>query len=135
MEIRVLINFHKDWMQNVASRCFQLYSMITVSFKEILFDIFAKMFSKWSAADCCMWKRVKFISFSQKVFLLLIAKINYNFIFQNGKPFPSYRRFLMPLQQIAVWKHSDKRRNCSKQAIYPFNTMFSTFSHKLSIQL
>ena len=25
------------------------------------------------------------------------------------------------------WKHCDKRRNCSKQAISPFATMFSTF--------
>ena len=32
----------------------------------------------------------------------------------------SYRRFLMPLQLTAFGKHSDKRRNCSKQAISPF---------------
>ena len=41
----------------------------------------------------------------------------------------------MPLQQMAFWKHSDKRRICSKQAISRFATMFSTFSHRLSIQL
>ena len=45
------------------------------------------------------------------------------------KPFPSYRCFLAPLQQTAFWKHSEKRRNCSKWAISPFVTMFSTFSH------
>ena len=39
----------------------------------------------------------------------------------------------MPLQQRAFWKHSDKRRNCTKHAISPFATMFSTF--RLSIQL
>ena len=50
-------------------------------------------------------------------------------------PFPSYRRFLTPLQQTAIWKHSDKRRNCTKRAISPFATMFSTFCHRLSIQL
>ena len=49
--------------------------------------------------------------------------------------FPSYRRFLTPLQQTAVWKHSDKRRNCSKRAISPFDKMFSAFSHSLFIQL
>ena len=49
--------------------------------------------------------------------------------------FPSYRRFLTPLQQTAFWKQNDKRRNCSKQAISPFITMFSAFSHRLSIQL
>ena len=49
--------------------------------------------------------------------------------------FPSYRRFLTPMQQTAFWKHSDKRRNCSKRAISPFATMFSTFSHRLSIQI
>ena len=41
----------------------------------------------------------------------------------------------MPLQQAAFSKRSDKRRNCSKQAISPFATMFSTFSHRLSVQL
>ena len=47
----------------------------------------------------------------------------------------SYRRFLTPLQQTAFRKHCDKRRNCSKKAISPFATIFSTFSHRLSIQL
>ena len=42
---------------------------------------------------------------------------------------------LTPLQQTAFWKHSDKRRNYSKQAISHFATMFSTFSHRLSILL
>ena len=32
-------------------------------------------------------------------------------------------------------KTNDKRRNCSKRAISPFATMFSTFSHRISIQL
>ena len=41
--------------------------------------------------------------------------------------FPSYRRFLMPLQQTAFWKHCDKRRNCTKHAISPF-----AFCHRLS---
>ena len=40
-------------------------------------------------------------------------------------------KFLTPLQQTAFWKHSDKRRICSKQAISSFTTMFSTFSHKV----
>ena len=35
----------------------------------------------------------------------------------------------------AFWKHSDKRRNCSKQAISPFSTMFTTFSHRLYISI
>ena len=48
-------------------------------------------------------------------------------------PFPSYRRFLTPLQQTAFWKHSDKRRNCTKRAISSFATMFSTFGHIHSI--
>ena len=52
-----------------------------------------------------------------------------------SKPFPSYRRFLTPLQQTAFRKPSDKRRNCSKLAISPYSTMFTTFSHRLSIQL
>ena len=34
--------------------------------------------------------------------------------------------FLMPLQPTAYWKHVDKRRNCSKQAISPSVTMIST---------
>ena len=50
-------------------------------------------------------------------------------------PFPSYKRFLTPLQQTAFWKHSDKRSYFTKRAISPFATMFSTFSHRLSIQL
>ena len=37
------------------------------------------------------------------------------------------------LKQTAFWKHSDKRRNCTERAISPFVTMFSTFSHRLSI--
>ena len=44
----------------------------------------------------------------------------------KGKPFPSYRHFLIPLQQTAFWKLGDKRRNCSKWAISAFVTMFST---------
>ena len=51
------------------------------------------------------------------------------------QPSPSYRRFLTPLQQTTFWKHTDKRRNCSKRAISPFATMFSNFSRRLSIQL
>ena len=43
--------------------------------------------------------------------------------------------FLTPLQQTAFWKHSDKRRNCSKRAISPLATMYSTFSHRLPFQL
>ena len=35
-------------------------------------------------------------------------------------------RFLTPLQQMACSKYGDKRRNCSKRAISPFVTMFST---------
>ena len=35
----------------------------------------------------------------------------------DNKPFPSYRHKIpTPLQQAAFGKHSDKRRNCSKQA-------------------
>ena len=51
------------------------------------------------------------------------------------KPFPSYRCFLTPVQQTDFWKHGDKRRNCSRRAISIFVTMFSIFSHRLSIQL
>ena len=43
--------------------------------------------------------------------------------------------FLTPLQQMDFWKHIDKRRNCTKRAISPFATMFSTFCPRLSIQL
>ena len=32
-------------------------------------------------------------------------------------------------------KHSDKRRDCSKRAISSFDTMFSTFSHRLYISI
>ena len=42
-----------------------------------------------------------------------------------------YRCFLMPLQQTAFWKHSDKRRDCSQRAISPLATMFSTFIHSI----
>ena len=63
---------------------------------------------------------------------IIIIKI-ITVILKITEPFPSYRRFLTPLQQTAFYKHSDKRRNCSKRAISPFATMFSTLSHQLSI--
>ena len=40
---------------------------------------------------------------------------------------------MTPLQQTAFWKHGDKRRNCSKQAISPFATMFSYFFSKYTL--
>ena len=66
-------------------------------------------------------------------------KPEFNFLYKlylgpehfRDNPFPSYRRFLTPLQQIAFWKHSDKEES----AISPFATMFTTFCHRLSIQL
>ena len=69
------------------------------------------------------------------------------------KPFTRYKRGFIRLQQTtlknilclnmykktllptAFWKHSDKRRNCTKRAISPLDTMFSTFCHRLSVQL
>ena len=45
--------------------------------------------------------------------------------FYHMTPFPSYKRFLMPVQQTAFWKRSDKKRNCSKQAISPFASVFN----------
>ena len=57
-----------------------------------------------------------------------------DFSFPNYLLFPSYSRFLTPLQQTAFWKHSDNRWNCSNREISPFATIFSTFSHRLSIQ-
>ena len=45
--------------------------------------------------------------------------------FRILKSFP-HRRFLTHLQQT-TWKNCNKRRNCSKQAIFPFATMFSIF--------
>ena len=63
----------------------------------------------------------------KKVLITCITLIN--------QPLPSYRCFLTPLQQTPFWKHSDKRINCTKHAISPFATMFSTFCHRLSIQL
>ena len=50
-------------------------------------------------------------------------------------PFPHIDAFWRLCSRKLFWKHSDKRRNCSKRAISPFDTMFSTFSHRLSIQL
>ena len=43
-----------------------------------------------------------------------LTKITYN------KPFHSYRRFLMPLQQTAFCKHRDKRGNCSNEQFLLF---------------
>ena len=41
-------------------------------------------------------------------------------------PFPHIDAFWhLELQKIAFWKHGNKKRNCSKQAISPFVTMFS----------
>ena len=40
----------------------------------------------------------------------------------------NYIRFLTSLQKTAFWKHGDQRRNCSKQAISAFVTMFSNSS-------
>ena len=62
-----------------------------------------------------------------------MSKVVFCRIVEWGKG--SYRRFLTPLQQTAFWKHSNKRRNCTKHAISPFVTMFFTFSLRLSIQL
>ena len=39
------------------------------------------------------------------------------------------------VKALSFGKHCGKRRNCTKRAISPFATMFSTFSHRLSIQL
>ena len=50
-------------------------------------------------------------------------------------PFPHIDSFWHLCSRRLFWKHSGKRRSCSKQAISPFATMFSTFSHRLSIQL
>ena len=54
---------------------------------------------------------------------------------RNLNPFPHIVAFWRLCEQTAFWKHSDKRRNCTKRAISPFATMFSTFSHRTSIQL
>ena len=63
------------------------------------------------------------------VFFFLSTSLN---LFKVN-PFPHIDAFwwLFDGFLMAFWKHSDKRRNCSKQAISPFSTMFSTFSHNL----
>ena len=40
--------------------------------------------------------------------------------------FPHIDAFRRHLQQTTFWKHCDKRWNCSRRAISPFATMFST---------
>ena len=50
-------------------------------------------------------------------------------------PFPHIDAFWRLWGRRLFEKQSDKRRNCSKRAISPFATMFSTFIHRLSIQL
>ena len=49
-------------------------------------------------------------------------------------PFPHMDIFLR-LCSRRLFEYSDKRRNCSKLAIFPFATMFPSLSHRLSIQL
>ena len=43
-------------------------------------------------------------------------------------PFPSYRRFLTPLQQMALWKLGDKRRNCSNEQFLLLSPCFQLYS-------
>ena len=50
-------------------------------------------------------------------------------------PFPLVDTFRHLFSRRLFWKYCDKRRNCSKRAISPFATMFSIFSHRVSIQL
>ena len=65
----------------------------------------------------------------------LIDRVYHSRFSTEINPLPYTDAFwLVPLQQTAFWKHSDKRRNCTARAISPFATMFSTLSHRLSIQ-
>ena len=50
-------------------------------------------------------------------------------------PFPHIDAFWRLCSRRLFGKHSDKRRNCTESAISPFATIFSTLSHRLSIQL
>ena len=50
-------------------------------------------------------------------------------------PFPHIDAFWRLCSRRLFEKHSDIRRNCTKRAISPFATMFSTYCHRLSIQL
>ena len=45
-----------------------------------------------------------------------VVKLSFATVSMTPQCYPSYRRFLTPLQQTAFWKHSDKRRNCTKRA-------------------
>ena len=53
---------------------------------------------------------------------------------ETVNPFPHIDAFWR-LCSRQLFENSDKRRNCTKSAISPFATMFSTFCHRLSIQL
>ena len=44
--------------------------------------------------------------YTTKAFTLMLIKLHI--------PFPTFRHFLMPVQQTTFWKYYDKRRNCSK---------------------
>ena len=76
-----------------------------------------------------LWQKEKLLSFCHNVLkrrlLQGICRLELNYRLNPLWPFPSYRRFLTPLQQTTFWKHSDKRRNCSFWGMSTFVTMFS----------
>ena len=84
---------------------------------------------KWHS--CLTWAIFHF----QTVVSTLYSKMFLSDVFKASKIILTLSLKKTPLQQTAFWKHSDKRRNCLKQAISPFATMFSTFSNRLFFQL
>ena len=72
---------------------------------------------------CCMWESV--IPLFSPTYIKSAADDFEEKSLISLYPLPMYRRFLTPLQQTTL-VNTDKRRNCSKQAISSFATMFST---------
>ena len=106
------------------STLFNYWTFILREFKKKLGYVFKVV--------CCRFVVCgKRLSFNPFPYTTILQQMTMNVFCQNIE----HRRFLTPLQQTAFWKHSDKRRNRTKRAISPFATMFSTFCHRLSIQL
>ena len=91
----------------------------------ILFFITSGGVSAWLPRKLCISSFIKFqhsAGIEQGQYSTCNLQENGQEFIQSSEPILSYRRFLMPLQQTAFWKHRDKRGNCSKRAISHFNT-------------
>ena len=121
----LLALFSKDASPEV---CFNPFPHIDAFWRLFSRRIFENIVTKEEIAQ-----NVQFLLLSQCFPLLVIG---YPFHYRN---FPLFVKICSKSSaaelQTAFWKHSDKRINCTKRAISPFATMFSTFSHRLSIQL